>query len=72
MAIYLKSPRLLAATRLQETREKVMSDVLVQTIIGPITRINTNPDPEVTEEIAADDFQRKQEEARLRKQAQER
>ncbi len=65
---YRKSPRLLAATRLQETREKVMSDVLVQTIIGPITRINTNPDPEVAEEIAEADLQRRRDEARRKKE----
>lgn len=70
LATYRKTPRLLAATRLQETREKVMSDVLVQTIIGPITRINTNPDPEVAEEIAQDDLERRREEAKRRKQEQ--
>lgn len=68
LAAYRKTPRLLAATRLQETREKVLSDVLVQTIVGPITRINTNPDPEVAEEIAETDLQRRREEARKRKE----
>lgn len=67
LATYRKTPRLLAATRLQETREKVLSDVLVQTIIGPITRINTNPDPEVAEEIAEADLERRREEARRKK-----
>lgn len=67
LATYRKTPRLLAATRLQETREKVMSDVLVQTIVGPITRINTNPDPEVAEEIAEADLERRREEARRKK-----
>ena len=67
LATYRKTPRLLAATRLQETREKVLADVLVQTIIGPITRINTNPDPEVTEEISAADLERRREEAKRKK-----
>ncbi|MFK7787920.1 MAG: SPFH domain-containing protein [Phycisphaeraceae bacterium] len=70
LATYNKTPRLLASTRLQETREKVLSDVLVQTIVGPITRINTNPDPEVAEEIAEADLIRRREEARRKKEAQ--
>lgn len=70
LATYQKTPRLLAATRLQETREKVLADVLVQTIVGPITRINTEGDPEVQNEISDADFQRRQEEAR-RKQEEE-
>lgn len=69
---YRKIPRLLVASRLQETREKVMSDVLVQTIVGPITRINTNPDPEVTEEITQADLERRREEARRKKEAEQR
>jgi len=68
---YLKTPRLLAMTRLQETREKVMADVLVQTIIGPVTRIDTNPDPEVQEEIAEADLVRRREEAQRKKEEQE-
>ncbi|MEM9109334.1 MAG: SPFH domain-containing protein [Planctomycetota bacterium] len=66
LAAYQRVPRLLAATRLQEARERVMSDVLVQTIVGPITRINTNSDPEVVEEISEADRERRLEEARLR------
>ena len=64
LATYRKTPLLLASTRLQETREKVMADVLVQTIVGPITRINTNADPEVVEEIAEADLARRREEAK--------
>ena len=72
LATYRKTPRLLAATRLQETREKVLADVLTQTIIGPITRIDTNPDPEVQEEIAEADLQRRREEAQRKKDEQNR
>lgn len=72
LATYRKTPRLLAATRLQETREKVLADVLVQTIVGPVTRINSNPDPEVAEEIAEADLQRRREEARRKKEAEAR
>jgi membrane protease subunit HflK len=71
LATYRKTPRLLAATRLQETREKVMADVLVQTIFGPITRIDTTPDPEVQAEIDEADLQRRREEARRKKEEQE-
>lgn len=50
---FRKAPLVLANDRLQSTREAVMGgDVLVQTIIGPIQRIDTNADPEVQEEIA--------------------
>lgn len=65
---YRKIPHLLAATRLQETREKVLSDTVVQTLIGDFTRITTNADPEVIEEIAAADLERRREEARRKKE----
>lgn len=69
---YRKIPHLLAATRLQETREKVLSDSLVQTLVGDFTRITTNGDPEVEEEIAAADLERRREEARRKKEEEER
>lgn len=71
LATYRKTPRLLAATRLQETREKVLADVLVQTIVGPITRMDIEADPEVQKEIADADFERRQEEARRKQQEQD-
>jgi len=65
---YEKTPRVLANDRLQATREAVMSG-LVQTIIGPIQRIDTNGDPEVQEEIAEAELRRRQEEARQQEEA---
>ena len=71
LATYNKVPRLLAATRLQETREKVLSDTLVQTLVGDYTRILTNGDPEVIEEISAADLERRREEARRKNEDEE-
>lgn len=65
---YEKAPRVLANDRLQATREAVMSG-LVQTVIGPIQRIDTNADPEVQEEIAEAELRRRQEQAREQEQA---
>ncbi|MBX2851818.1 MAG: hypothetical protein KTR15_08750 [Phycisphaeraceae bacterium] len=72
LATYRKIPRLLAATRLQETLEKVLSDTLVKTMVGDFTRITTNGDPEVDEEIAAADLERRREEARRKKEEENR
>lgn len=68
LATYRKTPRLLAATRLQETREKVLADVVVQTMIGDYTRLNVYGDPEVQAEIEEADLIRRREEARLKKE----
>lgn|GEM_PF-1439018 len=63
---YRKTPLVLANDRLQATREKVMTG-LVQTIIGPITRVNTTGDPEVQEELSEADLQRRREKAQQEK-----
>lgn len=64
---YNKAPMVLANDRLQATRETVMSG-LVQTIIGPISRIDTNPDPEVQDEIAEKELQDRRDRAREAKE----
>lgn len=68
LATYRKTPRLLAATRLQETREKVLGDAVAQIGIGDFDRIDLNLDPEVAEEIAEADLIRRREEARRKKE----
>lgn len=62
---YRKTPLVLANDRLQATREKVMSG-LVQTIVGDFEdlRLETTGDPEVQEEIAEDELQRRREKAK--------
>lgn len=70
LAAYRRTPRLLAATRLQETREKVLADVVVQTMVGDYTRLLVYGDPEVQAEIEEADLERRREEARLKKQEQ--
>lgn len=67
---YRKSPRLLAATRLQETREKVFGETVAQIGVGDFGRIDVNLDPEVAEEIAENDLIRRREEAQRKRDEQ--
>lgn len=68
---YRKTPLVLANDRLQATREKVMSG-LVQTIVGPITRVNTAGDPEVQKEIAEAELADRRERAKRQEEEESR
>lgn len=65
---YRDAPLVLANDRLQATREAVMSG-LVQNIVGEIGEVRTNADPEVQEEIAEAELQRRRENAQAEEAA---